>query len=279
MAPTSGGPSPLSRFRFLFLFLFRPKWIAFHALVLAAVFTMVNLGIWQLHRLDERRINNADFVVQIEQAPVSLASVLDELRVDPEAYVNRRVQTTGTYFPDQIVLFNRSQGGGAVDNVLTRLETQDGAVLLVNRGAIPVQATPPTPFPREVQIEGRLRLSESRERGGLSDAEQTVITELRRVNIDQIAAESPGTDYIPMYVELLESSPAAGPTDPQLLDPPELSEGNHLSYAFQWFIFAFSVAVGWIFAVRWSLTTAAAAERTPSDFPPSGDAESTMGPA
>ena len=80
MAPTSDGPSPLSRFRFLF----RPKWIAFHVLVLAAVATMVNLGIWQLHRLDERRIDNADFVVQIEQAPVSLASVLDELRVDLE---------------------------------------------------------------------------------------------------------------------------------------------------------------------------------------------------
>ena len=256
MAPTSDGPSPLSRFRFLF----RPKWIAFHALVLAAVVTMVNLGIWQLHRLDERRINNADFVTQIEQAPVSLASVLDDLRVNPEAYVNRRVQTTGTYAPEQIALFNRSQGGGAVDNVLTRLETPDGAVLLVNRGAIPVQATPPAPFPEEVEIEGRLRLSESRERGGLSDAEQNVITELRRVNIEQIAAESPGIDYIPMYVELLGSSPAAGPGDPQLLDPPELSEGNHLSYAFQWFIFAFCVAVGWVLAVRRSLTTAAAAE-------------------
>jgi cytochrome oxidase assembly protein ShyY1 len=275
MAPTSDGPSPLSRFRFLF----RPKWIAFHALVFAAVVTMVNLGIWQLQRLDERRINNADFVAQIEQAPVSLASVLDDLRVNPEAYVNRRVQTTGTYAPEQIALFNRSQGGGAVDNVLTRLETPDGALLLVNRGAIPVQATPPTPFPGEVEIEGRLRLSESRERGGLSDAEQSVITELRRVNIEQIAAESPGSDYIPMYVELLRSSPAVGPGDPQLLDPPELSEGNHLSYAFQWFIFAFCVAVGWVLAVRRSLTTAAAAEQTPSDSRPSGDAESTMAPA
>jgi cytochrome oxidase assembly protein ShyY1 len=275
MAPTSDGPSPLSRFRFLF----RPKWIAFHALVLAAVVTMVNLGIWQLHRLDERRINNADFVAQIEQAPVSLTSVLDDLRVNPEAYVNRRVRTTGTYAPEQIALFNRSQGGGAVDNVLTRLETPDGAVLLVNRGAIPVQATPPAPFPGEVEIEGRLRLSESRERGGLSDAEQNVITELRRVNIGQIAAESPGIDYIPMYVELLGSLPAAGPGDPQLLDPPELSEGNHLSYAFQWFIFAFCVAVGWVLAVRRSLTTAAAAEQTPSDSRPSGDAESTMAPA
>ena len=275
MAPTSDSPSLLSRFRFLC----RPKWIAFHALVLAAVVTMVNLGIWQLHRLDERRINNADFVAQIEQAPVLLASVLDDLRANPEAYVNRRVQTTGMYAPEQIALFNRSQGGGAVDNVLTRLETPDGAVLLVNRGAIPVQATPPTPFPGEVEIEGRLRLSESRERGGLSDAEQNVITELRRVNIEQIAAESPGLDYIPMYVELLGSSPAVGPGDPQLLDPPELSEGNHLSYAFQWFIFAFCVAVGWVLAVRRSLTTAAAAEQTPSDSPPSGDAELTMAPA
>jgi cytochrome oxidase assembly protein ShyY1 len=275
MAPTSDSPSSFSRFSFLF----RPNWIAFHALVLAAVATMANLGMWQLDRLDERRTDNAAFVAQIEQAPVSLASVLDELRVDPEAFVNRRVRASGTYAPEQIALFNRSQGGGAVDNVLARLETPGGPVLLVNRGAIPVQATLPTPFPGEVEIEGRLKLTESRERGGLSDAEQTLITELRRVNIDQIAAESPGVDYIPMYVELLGSSPAVGPGDPQLLDPPELSEGNHLSYAFQWFIFAFCVLIGWVLAVRRSLTTAAAAEQAPSDSPSSGNAESTTAPA
>ena len=274
MAPTSDSPSSFSRFSFLF----HPKWIAFHALVLAAVATMVNLGVWQLHRLDERRTNNAAFVAQIELAPVSLDSVLDELRVDPEAYVNRRVRTTGTYAPEQIALFNRSQGGGAVDNVLARLETPGGPILLVNRGAIPVQAIPPTPFPGEVEIEGRLKLTESRERGGLSDAEQNVITEIRRVNIEQIAAESPELDYVPMYVELLGSNPAAGPGDPQLLDSPELSDGNHLSYAFQWFIFAICVVAGWVLAVRRSLTTAAAVAQKPSDSPSSGDAGSTMAP-
>ncbi len=188
------------------------------------------------------------------------------------------MRTTGTYAPDQIALFNRSQGCGAVDNVLARLETPGGPILLVNRGALPVQAIPPTPFPGEVEIEGRLKLTESRERGGLSDAEQNVITEIRRVNIEQIAAESPELDYVPMYVELLRSNPAAGPGDPQLLDSPELSDGNHLSYAFQWFIFAICVVAGWVLAVRRSLTTAAAVAQKPSDSPSSGDAGSTMAP-
>lgn len=268
-------PPPLHRFRFLF----RPRWIAFHALVLGAVVVMVNLGFWQLNRLDERRTNNADFVAQIEQAPVALESVLDELRINPEAFVNRRVRTTGTYASEQFVLFNRSQGGRAVDNVLTRLQTPGGPVLIVNRGAIGVEAIPPAPFPGDVEIEGRLRLSEARERGGLSDAAQDVITQVRRVDIEQIAAESPELDYVPMYVELLGSAPTVGPDDPQLLDPPELSDGNHLSYAFQWFIFAFCVIVGWVLAVRRSLTTAAPAEQTPSDSPPSVDAESAKAPA
>jgi cytochrome oxidase assembly protein ShyY1 len=40
---------------------------------------------------------------------------------------------------------------------------------------------------------------------------------------------------------------------------PELTEANHLSYAFQWFIFAACVVVGWVLAVRRSVRTHRAA--------------------
>jgi cytochrome oxidase assembly protein ShyY1 len=246
-----------------FGFLARPKWIGFHLLCAAAVVGMFAAGFWQLQRLDERKTNNAEFVVQIERPAVPLDDLRAAIDTEPDSVVNRRVIVSGTYSPNQVVLFNRSQGGSAVDNVLTPLlltpasEGDQQGVLIVNRGAIGVEEPPPTPFPGEVVIEGRLRPSESRERGSLTDAEQEVVTQVRRVDLAQLNQLPDGGALLPMYVELLGSDPAAGPDDPNLLDLPELSEGNHLSYAVQWFIFAVAVAVGWVLAVRRSLTTRA----------------------
>jgi cytochrome oxidase assembly protein ShyY1 len=53
-----------------------------------------------------------------------------------------------------------------------------------------------------------------------------------------------------MYVDLIESSPPEPEPFPEPVAAPELSEGSHLSYAVQWFVFATAVAVGWVLAVR-----------------------------
>ncbi len=244
-----------------FGFLVRPKWIGFHLLCAAAIFGMIAAGFWQLQRLDERKTDNAAFVAQIEQPAVPIAELLPAIQDNPDSVVNRRVIITGTYSPDQAVLFNRSQNGSAVDNVLTPLMIDGGSsVIFVNRGAIGVGVTPPTPFPGPVTIEGRLRASESRERGSLTDAEQEVVTEVRRVELDTLAPLAGDSDLLPMFVELRASDPAVGLDDPGLLDAPALSEGNHLSYSVQWFIFAAAVALGWVLAIRRSLATRRKAE-------------------
>jgi len=59
-------------------FLLRPKWIAFHLLVFAAVAAMFALAFWQLRRLDERRAFNALVTQQIEQSPTPLEQLLAE---------------------------------------------------------------------------------------------------------------------------------------------------------------------------------------------------------
>lgn len=245
-----------------FGFLLRPKWLGFHLLCIAAVAGMILAGFWQLRRLDDRRDANAEFIERIEQTPVPLESLLpadgpNALDDQLDDVVNRRVIASGTYLPDQVVLFNRSQGGRAVDNVLTPLVLDDGRVLIVNRGSIPVEGEPPAPPAVAITIEGRLRPSEVRQRGGLSDAQADVIEQTRRVDLERLGPQF-GGDVIPLYAELMSSEPAVGPTDPALLDTPVLGEGNHLSYAFQWFIFAACVAAGWVLAVRRSLRTRAA---------------------
>jgi cytochrome oxidase assembly protein ShyY1 len=233
-------------------FLFRPRWIGFHLLVIVAIIAMINLGFWQLRRLDERKQFNSDVSSRIDQPVAPLDDVLTA-DTDPDSVEWRPVEATGTYLPDEeLVVVNRSQGGAAGELVVTPLVLGDGRILLVDRGFVP-QATDSAPAPGgEVEIVGRLRPSEQRRRGQLSDPAEGDLTEVHRVDIDRLEPQLPGS-VVPMYVDLVSSSPAETGPYPVPAELPELSEGPHLSYAIQWFIFSVCVVIGWVLAVRHSI--------------------------
>lgn len=237
-------------------FLFRPKWLLFHAVVVAGIVGMVAAGFWQLQRLDERKDFNERVIERSQSEPVDLSSVLariDDGSLSFDAAEWLPVVVTGTYLPDQVLNFNKSQGGRAGDNVLTAAVTDDGDTVIVNRGFVPLGIdVPPAPM-TEVEGIGYVRLSEVRDRGGVTDADDgEPLTETRRVDLPRLAEQLPG-DVAPVYVQLIASDPPIVVGDPEPVVLPELSNGSHLSYAIQWFIFALAVGVGWVLAVRRSL--------------------------
>ncbi len=238
----------------MYRFLLRPKWLAFHLLVITVIVVMINLGFWQLRRLEERRDFNRQVEATIDQPPAPLDTVLTS-SVDQDDVEWRPVTAEGEYLPEeQLVVVNRSQGGIAGDTIVTPLRLDDGRVLLVARGFVPLGQSAQPPPDGEVTITGRLRPSEQRRRGGLSDPAEGELTEVHRVDIARLSAQLPG-EVVPMYVELVSSEPAEPGPYPTALGAPELTERNHLSYAVQWFIFATCVAVGWVLAVRHSVST------------------------
>lgn len=243
----------------MYRFLLSPRWLAFHLLVVVGVVTMVNLGLWQLHRLDERQELNAAVTSRVDLAPAPLDDVLAS--GDPAALEWRPVTASGTYLADeQVTIVNRSQNGVAGDIVVTPLQLADGRILLVSRGFVPLDA-PVAPAPTgEVRITGRLKPSQQRRTGGLSDPATGDLTTAQRVDIARLAPQLPG-EPVPMYVELTGSDPPEATPYPQPLTLPELTDGPHLAYAGQWFVFAAAVVVGWVLAVRKSLRTRAAAAR------------------
>ena len=252
-------------------FLFRPKWLAFHALVIVGVVVMINLGLWQLRRHDERQEFNATVTEQIDRSVEPLTDLADD--VDLTTVEWARVTASGTYLTDQILVFNRSQNGQAGDNVLTPLVLDDsGDIVLVNRGFIPLGIETPAPPGGAVQVLGRVRPSQSRRTGGLTDSTAGPITEIRRVEIDRIAPQLPGP-VLPIYLDLITSEPEVTTGDPGPIPAPELDSGPHRSYAAQWFIFAAAVAAGWVLAVRKSIRShqrdAADAEPTSLETTPS----------
>jgi cytochrome oxidase assembly protein ShyY1 len=236
----------------MYRFLFRPRWIGFHLLVIVVIVTMVNLGFWQLRRLDERKAFNAQVASRIAEAPAPLDDVLT-VGTDPHSVEWRSVTATGTYLPaEQFLVVNRSQDGIGGTMVVTPLQLADGRLLLVERGFQPGLSEPAAAPSGTVQIVGRLRPSEERHTGQLSDPKTGELKEAQRLDIPRLTAQLPAKP-VPMYVELTASRPAEPTPYPAPVTLPELTDGPHLSYAVQWFTFSVAVIVGWVLAVRKSL--------------------------
>ena len=232
----------------MYRFLLKPKWIAFHLLCLAAILLMLWLSMWQLRRLDERKDFNASVIERSELAPIPIGELIAEPDFTPDGAAWRIATAVGEWLPRQIVVFNRSQNGVAGDNVLTAMVQEDGITVLVNRGFIPLGTPPPPPPTGRVEIRGTVRPPQMRRTGELTDR-GLAVTEVRRVDIDQLAPQLPGA-VAPIYLDLVASDPAVESADPLPVPPPELSEGPHLNYAGQWLIFAIAVATGWVLAIR-----------------------------
>lgn len=234
----------------MYRFLLRPAWLLSHVLVLLLVFVLFNLGLWQLRRLDERQAANE----LIEQRALAAeAQAIDELPLtaaDPVAAGEElewtRVEASGTYLADdQVLVRSRSLDGRPGFWVLTPLELDRGDVLVVNRGWIPFEVetdgsdiTFDTPD-GQVAVVGFAQRSVS----GAKPAEGDNTT-IAHVDLDWFDDQLAG-DVYPLYVQLQEQVPPPPGDLPVVLPEPDLSEGPHLGYAMQWFIFTAIAVIGY----------------------------------
>lgn len=259
----------------MYRFALRPKWLLFHLLILVLVFTMVNLGIWQWHRYQSRTAFN-DEVLSRFDVPAQPFEQLVHTDTDPKSVEWRQATLSGTYLADeQLIIINRGQAGQAGSDVVTPLELADGTLVLVDRGFLVEGAALPAPPSGEVTVFGTIRKSEQRNLGGLTDPPGE-LTEAQRLDVERLAPQMPGP-VAPVFVSLVESRPAqAGGLQP--LPAPELSDGPHLSYMVQWFIFSVCAIVGWVLALRRSAKkrVSEAAGRAAADSPsPTADEPAT----
>ncbi|HEX5438891.1 MAG TPA: SURF1 family protein [Gemmatimonadaceae bacterium] len=203
-------------------------------IAIAAVFA--RLGVWQLHRLTERRARNAEVAARTRIAPVSLA----ELPADTARDLYRHVRVTGVYdYPRQFAVIDRTLNGSPGVDIFTPLRIPGSSrAVLVNRGWVysPDASSVDLARWRErdtVTINGFVE--EFRPIKGL--AEMRDPQQWRELDAARVARTIP-YPVEPYYVVVL---PDSGPQDPASiarLSPPPLNEGPHKSYAIQWFSFA-----------------------------------------
>lgn len=238
----------------MYRFLLRPKWLLFHLGVLLLVFTMVNLALWQFRRLDEKRDFNAEVRSHQDASPRPVEEILPAgFDGDPADLQWYEVTATGNYLNDeQVLVVNVSQDGTPGVDAVVPLQLDDGRVLIVNRGFVPSGVAVPAAPSGEVEIVGRLRPNQRRGTGQLSDPAEGELTEIHRIDVDRLQMQLDDT-VLPMYVDLLASSPPEPADQIVPVAAPELDDGPHLSYAIQWIIFSIAVIVGWVLAVRHSI--------------------------
>ncbi len=233
--------------------LLAPRWLLAHVVVLIVAVVFVNLGFWQLRRLEERRLDNAVGESRFETDPVDLVTVIGAAGEDVESLEYRRATATGVFQPeDEVLIRSQVHQGAAGFHVITPLLKEDGSAVLVDRGWIPlvvdqVPVTEAPPPEGTVTVEGWVRPSQTRGSLGPTDPAEGRLVTMSRVDIDRIQHQIP-YQLDPVYLSLLEGDgaelpiPAAAPTFDD--------EGSHLAYAIQWFSFALIGLVGYFFLIR-----------------------------
>ncbi len=237
--------------------LFTPRWITAHVGVLVIAFVFVNLGFWQLRRLEVRQHENAVAMSRYQAPPEDLDLLLAGAGDDYESLRYRRATVSGTYDVDREILTrNQVYRAEAGFHVVDPLVKPGGGAVLVNRGWVPLeldsppiqQTLPPT---SEVSIVGWINPSQTRPALGPIDPPTGNVSVLNRIDIVRIQQQV-AEQLDPVYLVLEETDSNQLPV---ALPAPVLNDtGNHLAYAIQWFGFALIGLLGYGFLIRKNLS-------------------------
>ncbi len=247
--------------------LLRPRWILIHLALATLTATMVFLGFWQLNRLDQKQATNRNVIARTALPPVDIRDLLKNESTSTSLSFEdlqwRVVIAQGQYLADKAVtIINRSQDATAGYSPVTPFLLEDGSVVFVNRGFVPLAQSIPLPSSGSVLLKGYLRTSQARTLLGAVDSTDPSTVEFHRLDLD-LLSQRMDQPTLPMYIQLMEETPALTSTWPAPTQLPELTEGSHFSYAMQWWFFSLVSLTGWIVVSRRALRS-----RTMSDVAP-----------
>ncbi len=224
-------------------------------IVLLAMGVMVALGFWQLDRLEQRRALNQQRLAALAAVPIELTGA--NLPLPPLELRDRQAVASGEFdYGRQVSVRNQILDGQPGHHLITPLLIAgSNKAVLVNRGWIPVDEADPGKWRTldEQSIgpqSGILKPTVLRPDGAISAIPQDAVTGWYRLDIDAIAQALP-YDLMPVVLQLLpENSRDPSSLPRRIQSDVILSQGNHLSYALQWFGFAITAAVVFVAVAR-----------------------------
>jgi surfeit locus 1 family protein len=264
--------------------IFSWKWIIPTILVVAGMVLLVRLGYWQLDRMQQKQEFNTMMAERWRSEPYDLTTQAlpgDAAGLDGLQY--RRVAAQGEWDYDrQILISNQTFQSTAGYMVVTPLVLDDNRAVLVARGWIPADQAEEAQLalltePPGAPIIGLARKSQGMPGGALSTPVATPQREWYRVDIPAIQGQMP-YQLEPGYLEQMPEEGRAYDALPIRSEPMALEEGNHLSYAIQWFTFAVVLGFGYIMLVRQRTRLAAGLDKPRAGAPVIPDMPDTNEP-
>ena len=218
--------------------------------VLLGMAVLVRLGFWQLDRLEQRRTRNTAIIQQLELPALPLTG--QPLPQDLTSLKNRQGTALGEFdFSSQVALKHQNWQETPGIHLITPLVIEGTSqAVLVDRGWLPTDQAGPENWPQFDQpgpttVTGLIQLSQTLPNSTGDTTQPTLAkrqAEWYRVDIEVIQGQTP-YQLLPIYV--LESPRGEGnPELPYQVKPQfDLSDGPHLGYAIQWFIFSVILAI------------------------------------
>ncbi len=222
------------------------RWLAW--LLLASVFAVACgfLSDWQFHRRADR-VAQISIVENNYNAPPVLAQKLFGATLPVSKMLWRPVVLYGRYLNDKVMLVrNRPQNGQPGFEQVIPFDSTIGT-FLVDRGWLPtgnLQDSPdknPLPSQNAQKITVRLMQSET------SLNRQAPKGQLAEINLANVSLAAQVPINLNWYGQLVTNNTTKLPLQ---LSMPSTDEGNHLSYAIQWILFALMAFAFLVWAVR-----------------------------
>lgn len=227
--------------------LFSRRWWYVTIFVILGVIFLARLGLWQLERLEERRAFNQLVASRWDQEPFNLNESALPTNLDEIGY--RRVAAVGAFdYAHQVALKNQNRESAPGVKLVTPLLLPNGQAILVVRGWIPYSESQPEQWPQfnevtdEAAIVGMLQKSQVLPGAAVPEGPQT---EWFRVDIEAIQHQMP-YQLLPVFLLQLPEPGRGYEALPYRDVPFEITEGNHFSYALQWFMFAVILGGGYL---------------------------------
>lgn len=201
---------------------------------------LINLGLWQLRRLDEKEGLLARIQAGIEAPAVPLPAA-----VDPSMkYLPVTVSGTTTGAEIDVLSGSKEQGGGY--QIVSRFITDDGRAILLDRGFVPQELRHAERGPTRLSVRGNLHWPDEK---GSATPEPNLDENIWFARDVPAMAKALDTEPILVVARFVQG-------DAQGVEPiPVAIEGipnNHLSYAVQWFMIAATWA-GMTVALIWRI--------------------------
>ena len=225
------------------------RWLTWISLATVFAAACWFLSQWQFARAEEVQKANEIVLANYDRAPVALEELLPQESSWKKTIEYRQVIVSGNYLPEHTFLIrNRPNSGYPGFLQLVAFKTDSETIIWIERGWLPTgnKQDAPDLVPvvnnthRELTL--RLRPTEPKlERGA-------PIGYLPSIDLVTASAELPDSAYTQAYGRLVSEFPELPAGEP--MPKPELNQGNHLSYAMQWLLFAL-MAFG---AVYWTIS-------------------------